>query len=557
MPEPDPRPTKRARKSGVALEEFDEDMENSMMNGDETPPVRRGRERPSARQSLLASGAESLKPSTRRRLMDDEESDLATPTGRRGKRVKRETSTTRGPRITLKMRLDPNQESASPVPPGNGHPILNQYADSDGNGTPRAPGSRRPRPPTQHQIALEKYRRSKIDRLLAEQKAVVYAQMRAKREAEDPIMRAARRIAALPDDYDSESENSWGKGGLVPNLGEEEDYGEEANFWMRVLQRAMRRTQRWEDLRETGHTTAEIAAAEAAKKAAEDEAAGITRGVNGDITANPAILNGTHLSNYSTLPALSDLEAGDILTSLSTGGAAPARRGGRGSRGGRVRRTAGTTRRAPGTSASARSRRAKAELETLPALELPRAPRSGRGRGGGPGSRGGKIRNKAAREAFLRAQAEKERESLAAPSSSVAPSTVGEDEEDEGTVLESDAGAPADADVDVAADEPLDQFQRDMLGEQSDDSSDVSDDEEDAGEDNEDGDDDVEGDDVDVDDDEDDDETDEEDADVTANLDSVLGEREGVDVDGDVEMEDEESELEEAYDSDESGFRSS
>jgi hypothetical protein len=66
------------------------------------------------------------------------------------------------------------------------------------------------------------------------------------RESDDFILRTARRIEELPDDYDTEDEgSSWGPGGLVPNpWSEGVHYGEEANSWSNLLRRAKRRSDR-------------------------------------------------------------------------------------------------------------------------------------------------------------------------------------------------------------------------------------------------------------------------------------------------------------------------
>lgn len=56
--------------------------------------------------------------------------------------------------------------------------------------------------------------------------------------------RAMSRIIDLPEDYDTEDEGSWGPGGLVPNLNEEEDYGGEALRHKKVVDRAIRRLAR-------------------------------------------------------------------------------------------------------------------------------------------------------------------------------------------------------------------------------------------------------------------------------------------------------------------------
>lgn len=51
------------------------------------------------------------------------------------------------------------------------------------------------------------------------------------------------RIFDLPEDYDTEDETSknWGPGGLVPGPNEMEDFGYEASFRKKVVNRALRR----------------------------------------------------------------------------------------------------------------------------------------------------------------------------------------------------------------------------------------------------------------------------------------------------------------------------
>lgn len=56
---------------------------------------------------------------------------------------------------------------------------------------------------------------------------------------------AMKRIKELPEDYDTDNEAS-GPGGLVPNLEEKDDFGEEALRLKKVLERAVRRLLREE-----------------------------------------------------------------------------------------------------------------------------------------------------------------------------------------------------------------------------------------------------------------------------------------------------------------------
>jgi Ino eighty subunit 1 len=137
--------------------------------------------------------------------------------------------------------MDQIPDSTSPAPPGYGHPVLNQFQGAESGTTTT---QRRPRPITQHQMALAQSRRERAETLLDQQRRDKYRELRKAREADSFLFRAARRIEELPDDYDTEDEdprNAWGPGGLVPNSwAEPEDavYGEEANHWSKVLRRA-------------------------------------------------------------------------------------------------------------------------------------------------------------------------------------------------------------------------------------------------------------------------------------------------------------------------------
>lgn len=181
-------------------------------------------------------------------------------------------------------------------PPGASHPILQQYGPGDDDAgaegrdiraeTPLAPSSsknptsaitgvatsttrgspapaptliashstatnanRRPRPLTQHQIAIEATRRQQTESLLARKKKEVFLALRQKRQRVDFVAQAARRIRNLPLGYDSEDgETSWGMGGLGPNPhsdAEDDDFGEEAEMWIRVVEKVKRRVERW------------------------------------------------------------------------------------------------------------------------------------------------------------------------------------------------------------------------------------------------------------------------------------------------------------------------
>ena len=143
-------------------------------------------------------------------------------------------------RLVLKTRIDPH--SSSPVPPGSGHPILYSAAS---NGM----SSRRPRPETSHQKAVNINRKMRIDHILHKQILAEHDEARReKRRVNSSFgMRVMKRVRNLPDMYDTDEECSWGPGGLMPNLDEAEDFGEEALAYKKAIDRAMRRLYREEN----------------------------------------------------------------------------------------------------------------------------------------------------------------------------------------------------------------------------------------------------------------------------------------------------------------------
>lgn len=209
-------------------------------------------------------------------LEDDWEPVNPHPGRGRYKRVKKDRDSVPGPplatsssgRVLMKTSKAQNQgiydpgtpDSIQAQPPGAAHPILQQFSHgADGTArneptpattatTTTAAGHRRPRPLTQHQLAVEASRRQLTVRLLAKKKKEIFAELRKKRERSNFVLRAAHRIKNLPAGYDSDDEGtSWGMGGLGqnPDGGEEDDFGEEAEMWMNVIGKVKRRLERW------------------------------------------------------------------------------------------------------------------------------------------------------------------------------------------------------------------------------------------------------------------------------------------------------------------------
>ncbi|KAE8147063.1 hypothetical protein BDV25DRAFT_161189 [Aspergillus avenaceus] len=212
--EPIPRITKRTKK-GLLEPGYDDDQASGDLSG-------RG-DALGGRGSAMST---PLHPSSKR--YPDDEDDYHTPGQSARSRYKR-----------------PKRDSSLNRSVGSGHPILNRFVTDPS--LPQQTSSRRPRPLTQHQLAVEQNRRQRIEYILAKRKNEAYRILRAKRETEIPFHRYGRLLQSVPDNYDTEDEdNSWGKGGLIPNPEEEEDYGECASYYLSVVRKAARRLDRWD-----------------------------------------------------------------------------------------------------------------------------------------------------------------------------------------------------------------------------------------------------------------------------------------------------------------------
>lgn len=190
-----------------------------------------------------------MRPPSKRPADPDEGYLTPTQSSRsESKRPKRESSLNRSvgqQRLILKTKMEQTPDASSPAPPGSGHPILNRFVTESTIGQPSS--ARRPRPLTQHQLAVEQNRRQRIDYLLAKRKNEAYRILRAKRESEIPFARYGRLLQSLPEGYDTEDEEvSRGKGGLIPHHEEEEDFGESAGYFLSVIRKAARRLDRWD-----------------------------------------------------------------------------------------------------------------------------------------------------------------------------------------------------------------------------------------------------------------------------------------------------------------------
>ena len=132
-------------------------------------------------------------------------------------------------------------DSASPAPYASDYPFLSTMPAT-------TPHTRRNRPETSHQKAVTHNRRMRIEKILHENLRREQQDAMNQNEASTStfIYRAMNRISDLPNGYDTDDEDSWGPGGLLPNPGrqEREDFGGEALRYKKVYDRAVRRLDR-------------------------------------------------------------------------------------------------------------------------------------------------------------------------------------------------------------------------------------------------------------------------------------------------------------------------
>lgn len=152
-------------------------------------------------------------------------------------------------------------------------PSLNQPPVSNYNGphgfylplNGSDPSHKRTRPLTQHQLAVEQYRRRRVEVILDRGIRIEYQRAEKRRRNDGAFMRAWLRCKGMQDGYDTDEESNIQAlqqqdievgvktpppmfAGLVPldYGGEVDDRGEEAYHRAKMLQRALRRMERWE-----------------------------------------------------------------------------------------------------------------------------------------------------------------------------------------------------------------------------------------------------------------------------------------------------------------------
>jgi Ino eighty subunit 1 len=188
----------------------------------------------------------------------------------RGNWMRNRTSAVGTGARSFKSRLDAtaSQDGASPstsAPTFNGpHGFYLPLNGSD-------PSHKRTRPLTQHQLAVEQYRRRRVDVILDRGIRIEYAAAARRRRTSNTFMRSWIRCKGMADGYDTDEESHAQAmyqehievgtktpppmpAGLVPlDFGEEvNDHGEESYYRAKMLSRAIRRLERWEDGRRRG-----------------------------------------------------------------------------------------------------------------------------------------------------------------------------------------------------------------------------------------------------------------------------------------------------------------
>lgn len=117
--------------------------------------------------------------------------------------------------------------------------------------------TRRTRPLTAHQLAVERNRNQRVDYILSRGLRKVHHEAKKQRKHDGAFWRAVQRTQKMPDPFeDSEDERNMmadptpfrerGFGGLIQLLMEEDDFGEEMAAYAAAFRRMGRRLDRWD-----------------------------------------------------------------------------------------------------------------------------------------------------------------------------------------------------------------------------------------------------------------------------------------------------------------------
>lgn len=212
------------------------------------------------------------KQKTRAKIL---EMDQAYLTERETKRGKRATLNEDGPAILPRIRPsmhDSDRDSTRSTPPprhlgrGGRRGLALKYQIFEGSSPGRhgseGVGSRKPRPPTAHQLAVERNRNERVEYILDRGLRKHHHKSRKGRRQAGAVYRAYRRTQAQEDPFeDSDGDDVMPRnisskdknavfreralGGLALLSAETDDYGEEVSAYAAALRRATRRLGRW------------------------------------------------------------------------------------------------------------------------------------------------------------------------------------------------------------------------------------------------------------------------------------------------------------------------
>lgn len=206
-------------------------------------------------------------PNMRINTLLNDDAPMSTPAPSKGPgrgNWSRTKTGTGGPR-SFRSKLDANASQDGQSPSGNAPTFTGPhgfYLPLNGSD----PAHKRTRPLTQHQLAVEQYRRRRVDVILDRGLRVEYKAASKRRRKANAFMRSWIRCKGIADGYDTDEEgNTSGQhpqdtelgtktpppmpAGLVPLDfgGEVNDHGEESYYRAKMLGRALRRLDRWEN----------------------------------------------------------------------------------------------------------------------------------------------------------------------------------------------------------------------------------------------------------------------------------------------------------------------
>ncbi|KAI8945273.1 hypothetical protein F4801DRAFT_568695 [Xylaria longipes] len=252
------------------MEEMTAD-EEARENIDSPEEVEFGREKQSHRAKIIAADqayvvdSQTKRGSRAKLLVEDSPSAAILPRIRPSKHESDLDSTRSTPPPRALSRLGIN----STVRRG-GASLKYQVFDAS---SPAGPGShppegivpRKPRPPTAHQLAVERNRNQRVEYILDRGLRRQHHISRKMRRQEGVIIRTKRRLDAMTDPFiDSDEEDARmhislrsafpdrGFGGLCQLAQEEDNFGEEPASYAAAVRRANRRLKRWDGRRDLG-----------------------------------------------------------------------------------------------------------------------------------------------------------------------------------------------------------------------------------------------------------------------------------------------------------------